>query len=31
MVSYTKKEVQIEPWEEVAINLTGPLKVKVNG
>jgi hypothetical protein len=26
-----KQEVQIAPWEEVAINLFGPLKVKVNG
>jgi hypothetical protein len=25
------REVQIEPWEEVAINLIGPWKVKVNG
>ncbi len=26
-----KQEVQIAPWEEVAINLIGPWKVKVNG
>jgi hypothetical protein len=26
-----KREVQIAPWEEVAINLIGPWKVKVNG
>ncbi len=26
-----KQEVQIEPWEEVTINLIGPWKVKVNG
>jgi hypothetical protein len=26
-----KQEVQIAPWEEVAINLIGPRKVKVNG
>jgi hypothetical protein len=25
-----KQEVQIAPWEEVAINLIGPWKVKVN-
>jgi hypothetical protein len=27
----TKQEVQIAPWEEVASNLIGPGKVKVNG
>jgi hypothetical protein len=27
----TKQEVWIAPWEEVAINLIGPWKVKVNG
>jgi hypothetical protein len=27
----TKREVRIAPWEEVAINLIGPWKVKVNG
>jgi hypothetical protein len=26
-----KREVRIAPWEEVAINLIGPWKVKVNG
>jgi hypothetical protein len=26
-----KQEVRIVPWEEVAINLIGPWKVKVNG
>jgi hypothetical protein len=26
-----KQEVRIAPWEEVAINLSGPWKVKVNG
>jgi hypothetical protein len=26
-----KQEVQISPWEEVAIHLIGPWKVKVNG
>jgi hypothetical protein len=26
-----KQEVQIAPWEEVAINLIGPWKVKING
>jgi hypothetical protein len=26
-----KQEVWIAPWEEVAINLIGPWKVKVNG
>ena len=26
-----EQEVQIAPWEEVAINLIGPWKVKVNG
>jgi hypothetical protein len=26
-----KQEVRIVPWEEVAINLIGPRKVKVNG
>jgi hypothetical protein len=26
-----KQEVRIAPWEEVIINLIGPLKVKVNG
>ena len=26
-----KQEMQIAPWEEVAINLIGPWKVKVNG
>jgi hypothetical protein len=26
-----EREVQIAPWEEVAINLIGPWKVKVNG
>jgi hypothetical protein len=26
-----KREVQIAPWEEVAINLIGPWKVNVNG
>jgi hypothetical protein len=26
-----KQEVRIAPWEEVAINLIGPWKVKVNG
>jgi hypothetical protein len=26
-----KQEVRIAPWEEVAINLTRPWKVKVNG
>jgi hypothetical protein len=26
-----KQEVQIAPWEEVAIELIGPWKVKVNG
>jgi hypothetical protein len=26
-----KQEVQIAPWEEVAIDLIGPLKVKING
>jgi hypothetical protein len=26
-----KHEVRIAPWEEVAINLIGPWKVKVNG
>jgi hypothetical protein len=26
-----KQEVQIAPWEEVAIDLIGPWKVKVNG
>ncbi len=26
-----KQEVQIAPWEEVAIGLIGPWKVKVNG
>jgi hypothetical protein len=26
-----QEEVQIAPWEEVAINLIGPWKVKVNG
>jgi hypothetical protein len=26
-----KQEVRITPWEEVAINLIGPWKVKVNG
>jgi hypothetical protein len=26
-----KREVRISSWEEVAINLTGPWKVKVNG
>jgi hypothetical protein len=26
-----KEEVRIAPWEEVAINLIGPWKVKVNG
>ena len=26
-----KQEVWIAPWEEVAINLIGPRKVKVNG
>ncbi len=26
-----KQEVQIAPWEEVAINLIGPWKIKVNG
>ncbi len=26
-----KQEVQISPWEEVAISLIGPWKVKVNG
>ncbi len=32
MVSYpNKREVRIAPWEEVAINLIGPWKVKVNG
>jgi hypothetical protein len=27
----SKQEVQIAPWEEVAINLIEPWKVKVNG
>jgi hypothetical protein len=27
----TKQEVRIAPWEEVAIDLIGPWKVKVNG
>jgi hypothetical protein len=27
----TKQEVEIAPWEEVAIDLIGPGKVKVNG
>ncbi len=27
----TKLEVRVAPWEEVAINLFGPWKVKVNG
>jgi hypothetical protein len=26
-----KQEVRIAPWEEVVIDLIGPLKVKVNG
>jgi hypothetical protein len=26
-----ERELQIAPWEEVAINLIGPWKVKVNG
>jgi hypothetical protein len=26
-----KQEVQFAPWEEVAIHLIGPWKVKVNG
>jgi hypothetical protein len=26
-----KREVRVAPWEEVAINLIGPWKVKVNG
>jgi hypothetical protein len=26
-----KREVRIAPWEEVAIDLIGPWKVKVNG
>jgi hypothetical protein len=26
-----KREVRIAPWKEVAINLIGPWKVKVNG
>jgi hypothetical protein len=26
-----KQEVQIAPWEEVAIDLIGPWKVKING
>ncbi len=26
-----KQEVRIAPWEEVAIKLIGPWKVKVNG
>jgi hypothetical protein len=26
-----KQEVWIAPWEELAINLIGPWKVKVNG
>jgi hypothetical protein len=26
-----EREVQIAPWEEVAIDLIGPWKVKVNG
>jgi hypothetical protein len=26
-----KQDVRIAPWEEVAINLIGPWKVKVNG
>jgi hypothetical protein len=26
-----KREVQIAPWEEVAIKLIGPWKVKING
>jgi hypothetical protein len=26
-----KREMRIAPWEEVAINLIGPWKVKVNG
>jgi hypothetical protein len=27
----SEQEVQIAPWEEVAIDLIGPWKVKVNG
>jgi hypothetical protein len=26
-----KQDVRIAPWEEVAVNLIGPWKVKVNG